>query len=118
VDGELLRLARGFARAWLEWEAGRRAHRQLAGRAVRRAPARAGGVGVVERVWGVRTAADRFDVVAVVRHGDRRGALAFRLVCRRGGWTVVAAGRPEDQVDRSTGPGPVGPELVHPALGR
>jgi hypothetical protein len=114
-DDDLLRLARGVARAWLELEAGRRGHRQL--RAL--APGGAGlapgprtAVGSVTKVVGVRTAADRFDVVAIVRRGDRAGALAFRLRCRRGRWTVVAAGRPEDQGQGPDGHGPVGPVAV------
>lgn len=117
-DDDLLRLARGVARAWLELEAGRRGHRQLAALApgapggAGPAPGPRSPVGSVTKVVGVRTAADRFDVVAIVRRGDRVGALAFRLRCRRGRWVVVASGRPEDQGQRPDGHGPDGPVTV------
>jgi len=120
-DDDLLRLARGVARAWLELEAGRRGHRQLAALAPGGAgppPGPRSPVGSVTKVVGVRTAADRFDVVAIVRRGDRVGALAFRLRCRRGRWVVVASGRPEDQGQRTDGHGPVGPVSVAPRTAR
>ena len=123
-DEELLRLAWAFARVWVELEAGRRAHHQLAPlasprlrRRLQALPALPGPVGSVAKVLGTRTAPDRFDVVALVRRSPRAGAIAFRLACLQGAWTVVTFCRPEDG-QCPAGHGPVGPELARPSLAR
>jgi len=102
-DDGLLALVRRFVLLYLEVEAGRRELRQLAGlitpRLALRLSGAAGGGGVAGRlhhVAGVRSRPDSFDAVAVVRRGDRYGALAVRVVARRGHWLVDQAWRPED----------------------
>lgn len=96
-------LAADFVRLFLEVEAGRRPtdhllplmdpllYAALEGRWVRRGPA-----GQLVRVTGVLTAPDCYDAVAVVRRGERYGAIALRLLRRRGSWRVSDANRPED----------------------
>lgn len=104
ADDVLRELVCGFARAFLEVEAGRRPRRQLrpvmsVELASRLAPlwVREGfAPGRVVRVCGSRPAPGRYEAVAVVVRGDRYGALAVSLARRRGTWLVVEAVRPED----------------------
>jgi hypothetical protein len=105
-DLRLLVLARHFAAAYLEVEAGRRDGRQLAGLVTRRLALRLAGLpvdsfvaGRVQSVAGARSRSDRFDAVAVVRRGQRYGAIAIRIIRLRGRWLVDQAGRPERRTD-------------------
>lgn len=104
TEDALRELVGGFARAFLEVEAGRRPRRQLrpvmsvelAARLAplwlreRRPPGR------VVRVCGARATRDRYEAVAVVVRGGRYGAVAVTLARKRGRWLVIEAGRPED----------------------
>lgn len=98
----LLDLARQYAAAYLEIEAGRRGVRQLLAVGWARLPARptspkaARSPGRVVSVAGTRTLPGRFDAVAVVRRGPRYGALVLRLTCQDGSWVVDDARCPED----------------------
>lgn len=101
-DGLLLDLARRFATAYLEIEAGRRDPRQLMAAGWARNPSRraishpATTPGRVVSVAGTRTLPGRFDAVAMVRRGDRLGALAIHLSRHEHDWVVVDARCPED----------------------
>lgn len=99
-DAHLLDLARQFAAAYLEIESGRRGARQLRavgwGRTlVPPAATRVTAPGRVVSVAGARTLPERFDAVALVRRGERFGALAIRLADHAGTWVVDDAGCPE-----------------------
>jgi len=102
-DEGLLTLVRRFALLYLEVEAGRRELRQLTGLVTPRlgmhlaAMGPGGGPsGRLHHVAGLRSRPDCFDAVAVVRRGSRFGAIAVRVVSRRGRWLVDQACRPED----------------------
>lgn len=96
-------LAAGFGQAFLEVESGRRTRAQLdrvlcpqlafklADRWVRPGPP-----GTVVTTHGMLVAPHRYEAVAVVRRGDRFGALAIVLVRIGGAWRVADAARPED----------------------
>lgn len=99
-EATLLALVRHFAVLYLEVEAGRRGDRQLgpllspwlrSRLVVHQRP----GTGLLHAVAGARTAADRFDAVAVIRRGRRYGALAVRLEETPRGWLVTRAAHPE-----------------------
>ena len=96
-------LAARFAALFCEVEAGRRPRRHLAPvmapllyARVLDSWVRGGEPGVVLRVGGGPVSADVYEAVAVVRRGERIGAIAIRLVHRRGGWRVEDLARPED----------------------
>jgi len=104
-DAFLLDLARQFAAAYLEIEAGRRGVRQLLAVGWARVPAQpvspraATAPGRVVSVAGTRTLPGRFDAVALVRRGHRFGALVIRLTRHTGTWIVDDARCPEDVAD-------------------
>jgi hypothetical protein len=94
---------RGFAMLFCEVEAGCRQRRQLWGLMspllfARLADCwvRGGPTGVVLRVHGMEVTPQVYEAVVVVRRGVRVGALAVRLVRRRGRWQVEDIARPED----------------------
>lgn len=105
AQAPLQRLAAGFSQAFLEVESGRRTRAQLepvlcpqlaltlADRWVRSGPP-----GRVVHTYGVRVAPNRYEAVAVVRRGDRFGALVITFVRIGAAWRVVDAARPEDVV--------------------
>lgn len=101
----LRRLAAGFTQAFLEVEAGRRTRSQLdpvlcpllAAR-LAHVWVRSGPPGTVVRTRGALVAPDRYEAVAIVRRGDRFGAVAIALVRRGSTWLVADAVRPEDGV--------------------
>lgn len=103
-DGDQLRrLAAGFAQAFLEVECGRRPRAQLrpvlcARLAGRLADVwlRPGPPGQVIHAHGAQVAPDRYEAVALVRRGQRFGALVVSLARNGAGWQVVEAARPED----------------------
>ena len=102
-NADLADLAKAFVLLYLEVEAGRRTRRQLEPLIHPRLAAtlaavwvRPGTRGHLHQMSGARTAHDRFDAVAVVRRGDRYGAIAVGLQRVRGRWRVVEAARPED----------------------
>lgn len=96
-------LAARFAALFCEVEAGRRPRRHLApvmapllyARVVD-SWIRGGEPGVVIRVGGGAVTPHVYEAVAVVRRGERIGAIAIRLVHRRSGWRVEDLARPED----------------------
>lgn len=99
----LRRLTAGFAQAFLEVECGRRPRGQLRPVLCPRLAdrladiwLRPGPPGRVVHAYGSRVAADRFEAVAVVRRGERFGALAVSLAFTGSCWRVVDAARPED----------------------
>lgn len=99
----LRRLTAGFAQAFLEVECGRRPRGQLRPVLCPRLAdrladiwLRPGPPGRVVHAYGSRVAADRFEGVAVVRRGERFGALAVSLAYTGSCWRVVDAARPED----------------------
>lgn len=105
-DARLLDLARQFAAAYLEIEAGRRDPRQLVAVGWARNPARAAATnnttttpGRVVSVVGARTLPGRFDAVALVRRGHRLGAIAIHLARQERSWVVRDARCPEDVMD-------------------
>jgi hypothetical protein len=98
-------LAEAFARVYVEVESGRRtaaqARRILDPRLALRLEGvwcRPGPPSHVVRVLGTQVTADVYEAVAVVRRGERAGAVALRLERTRGRWLVVDASRPEDGV--------------------
>lgn len=109
-QARLRRMAAGFSQAFLEVESGRRTRTQLdrvlcpqlafklADRWVRHGPP-----GKVVTTHGMLVAPHRYEAVAVVRRGDRFGALVIVLVRIGGAWRVADAARPED---RAQGPPP------------
>lgn len=99
----LHRLAAGFAQAFLEVECGRRPRSQLHAVLCPRLAdrladiwVRPGPPGKVVRISGVQVAPGRYEAVAVVRRGQRFGALVVTLVRTGRRWRVVEAARPED----------------------
>ena len=96
-------LATQFAALFCEVEAGLRPRRHLEAlmspllfARVGQAWVRGGTLGVVMRVHGDAITPTVYEGVAVVRRGDRVGALALRLVNRNGRWRVEDLARPED----------------------
>lgn len=88
---------------WLEVESGRRSlalvaplmdHRLY--RRLSRRPLRSGPTGRLVRMLVHHHEPGLVDVVAVVRRGDRAGAVCLRLRHRPDGWCVEELGRPED----------------------
>jgi len=99
-DARLLGLARQFAAAYLEIEAGRRDARQLQAAGWARMPVqpppRTGTApGRVVSMAGSRPVPGRFYAVALVRRGERFGALTIRLAQHGGIWVVDDARCPE-----------------------
>lgn len=101
--GSLRDLAARFAVLFLEVEAGHRPRRQLAPlmtpllyARVSEVWVRAGAPGTVTSVRGDAAGSDRYEAVAVVRRGQRFGALAFQLRRTASGWRVDDLIRPED----------------------
>lgn len=104
-DERLRALAGAFIVLYLEVEAGRRSRRQVA---TLMSPVLAA---TIAPVWvrtsvprrvvsirGVRTSADTYEAVAVVRGERRVGAVAVRLARHGTAWRVEDASRPEDGV--------------------
>lgn len=97
-------LARNVAQLYLEVEAGRRPAAQVARLLDQRLSYQLEGVwvrgpaspGRVVRVNGRLTHAECYEAVALVRRGERFGALALQLRRRDGRWAVTEASRPED----------------------
>lgn len=97
-------LARGVAQLYLEVEAARRPLALLAPLLDRRLICQlergwvrgAATPGRVVSVSGRLVAADCYEAVAVVRRGERFGALALQLRRRQGRWVITDAVRPED----------------------
>lgn len=110
-QARLRAMAAGFSQAFLEVESGRRTRAQLdrvlcpqlafklADRWVRPGPP-----GTVVTTHGMLVAPHRYEAVAVVRRGDRFGALVVVLVRVRGAWRVADAARPEDGAPASSTP--------------
>lgn len=99
----LRRLAGWVAVLFLEVESGRRPAGQVAKLLDARLVARLlpvwcrpGAPGRVLSVAGMLTTADTYDAVAVVRRGERVGALGLRLVRDSGTWVVAELARAED----------------------
>lgn len=96
-------LVADFVRLFCEVEAGRRPAAQLAKLMSPRLHAqlapvwvRPGAPAALLQVSGRLVSSDRYEACAVVRRGERVGAIAVCLQHRDEGWRVVAAGRPED----------------------
>ncbi|HVM14740.1 MAG TPA: Rv3235 family protein [Egibacteraceae bacterium] len=110
----LQRLAAGFSQAFLEVEAGRRTRAQLEPvlcpqLALRLADrwVQSGPPGRLVHTHGVLVAPNRYEAVAVVRRGDRFGALVVTIIRVGAVWRVVDAARPEDGTPaRPTPPDP------------
>lgn len=114
-QARLARMAAGFSQAFLEVESGRRTRAQLdrvlcpqlafklAERWVR-----PGSPGKVVTTRGMLVTPHRYEAVAVVRRGERFGALVIVLVRIGGAWRVADAARPEDGA--AAGPLPAAPE--------
>lgn len=114
----LRRLATDFVRAFLEVESGRRTRAQLhpilcPDLALRLADVwvRGGPPGRVIRTHGMQVAPDRYEAVALVRRGDRYGAVAVTLGRVGRAWKIVDAARPEDAATTSPPGVPGGPGL-------
>lgn len=104
-----------FVALYAEVECGRRGHVQLVDMMtpalyaqLARRWVKGGVQAQVMSIRGVRTMPDRFDAVAILRRGDRWGALALSLQRSGGRWTVATAVCPED------GPLPPPPNLPAP----
>lgn len=121
TDEALCLLVYGFARAFLEVEAGRRPRRQLTPIMSPELATRLAAVwvrqgqppGRVLRVRGSRVTRDRYEAAALVARGDRAGVLAVALLHRAGAWRVVEAARPEDPYPLPCAP-PASPAGVRP----
>jgi hypothetical protein len=120
-----LRLASGFVRLFLEVEAGLRPRGHLTPFLDSMLRARLedvwvkpGPPGLLLRMHGVPAGADCFDAVALVRRGERYGAIGVRLARVCGTWRVTDLARPEDGELPPPAYPVLGPEIDDEAVSR